>query len=58
MATVVVSVVVEAIVTALQGVCDEVHADETPGPVSTDTMHHLGSRVTGALALEKGNASG
>ena len=46
--------VVEAIVTALQGVCDEVHADETPGPVSTDTMHHLGSRVMGALASGAG----
>lgn len=42
--------VVEAIVNALAGVCDDVAADEQPGPVSTDTLHHLGSRVRGTLA--------
>lgn len=46
--------VVEAIVTALAGVCDDVVADDAPGPVSTDTLHHLGSRVTGTLASGAG----
>lgn len=42
--------VVDAILTALAGVCDDVAADARPEPVSTDTLHHLGSRVTGTLA--------
>lgn len=40
--------VVEAIVEALTGVCDGVVADE-PRIVSTDTLHHLGTRIGGTL---------
>lgn len=41
--------VVEAIVDALALVCDGVVADE-PRIVSTDTLHHLGTRIGGTLA--------
>lgn len=45
--------VVEAIVAALGGVCDGVVADE-PRIVSTDALHHLGTRVGGTLAAASG----
>lgn len=41
--------VVEAIVAGLGRVCDGVVADE-PRIVSTDTLHHLGTRIGGTLA--------
>lgn len=41
--------VVEAIRSALAGLCDDLSAVDAPGSVSTDTLHHLGSRVTGTL---------
>lgn len=49
--------VVEAILSALAPVCAEVTADPHPRLVSTDTLHHLGTRIRATLAPGAGELS-
>lgn len=43
--------VVDEIVTALSRVCVAVEADTRPRLVSTDTLHHLGTRISAEIAV-------
>jgi isochorismate synthase len=45
------SFVVDEIVEALSRVCRRVEADPRPRLVSTDTLHHLGTRISAELAV-------
>lgn len=44
--------VVRDIVEQLSGVCRNVHADDRPQLVSTDTLHHLGTPIRAELATD------